>query len=403
VCAGPKFRNRSHHTLLQAFGKREYIVYEDERITYEEAHQRVAALANLFSQRGVGKGDRVAIASRNLPEFILSFWAASILGAVVVPVNAWFPLDALLHCLMTTNCRLAIVDDERAAVLQGSLAALREAGCRTLFVARPSSNMEGYESLTEALASCDMRCPPPDVQINPDVGLLVRFPLLYIDACLGRTMLASSSHLAQLTCLRESCLLNGNSFRIFSTRPLVRLRRYARPGTYTDDSDCTATARALLQQGLELPKPDPTAPQKAILLVRSQTSLRSLITNPPLSQSVPLFHVIGSQSLLTLATSMGGRVSSSHPFPRRFSLIFVTQIVMMRKWDVANAAFLIKKERVTLAGGVPHMVMELVELLEGEDHALEGLTFGGAPASSRLPETVARFVPGVPAGQGYGL
>lgn len=50
------------------------------------------------------------------------------------------------------------------------------------------------------------------------------------------------------------------------------------------------------------------------------------------------------------------------------------------------------------------MVMELVEQLSGSKHKLEGLSFGGGPASVRLPETVEKFLGGnVPAGQGYGL
>lgn len=49
------------------------------------------------------------------------------------------------------------------------------------------------------------------------------------------------------------------------------------------------------------------------------------------------------------------------------------------------------------------MVLELVEKLDGKDHKIEGLSFGGGPASIKLPETVDKLLPGIPAGQGYGL
>lgn len=73
---------------------------------------------------------------------------------------------------------------------------------------------------------------------------------------------------------------------------------------------------------------------------------------------------------------------------------------MMRKWDSDAGARLVVEEKLTLAGGVPHMVLELVEKLKGKDHKLEGLSFGGGPASIKLPETVGKMLPGIPAGQG---
>ena len=52
----------------QQFADRDYIVYQGERVTYAQAHAQVETLAELFRQRGVVKGDRVAIVMRNYPE-----------------------------------------------------------------------------------------------------------------------------------------------------------------------------------------------------------------------------------------------------------------------------------------------------------------------------------------------
>ena len=53
-----------------------FIVYEDERYTYAEVHAQVRALAHLLREtHGVREGDRVAIAMRNYPEWVLSFAA----------------------------------------------------------------------------------------------------------------------------------------------------------------------------------------------------------------------------------------------------------------------------------------------------------------------------------------
>jgi len=58
-----------------AYGDRDYIVYQDERLTYAEAHARVNAIAAWLAAKGVRPGDRVAIAMRNYPEWLLIYWA----------------------------------------------------------------------------------------------------------------------------------------------------------------------------------------------------------------------------------------------------------------------------------------------------------------------------------------
>ena len=60
----------------RAHGDALYIVYEDEHYTYAEIDAQVRALADvLVSKCGVEPGDRVAVAMRNYPEWIVSYWA----------------------------------------------------------------------------------------------------------------------------------------------------------------------------------------------------------------------------------------------------------------------------------------------------------------------------------------
>ena len=44
-------------------------------------------------------GDRVAIAARNLPEWVMAFWGSVVTGAVSVPLNAWWTTDELVYGL----------------------------------------------------------------------------------------------------------------------------------------------------------------------------------------------------------------------------------------------------------------------------------------------------------------
>lgn len=66
-----------------------YLVYNDTRLTYAEVLQLSLTAAAIFrSTYGIKKGDRVAICSRNLPEYLVAFWACHLIGAVSVLVNA---------------------------------------------------------------------------------------------------------------------------------------------------------------------------------------------------------------------------------------------------------------------------------------------------------------------------
>ena len=100
-----------------AYADREYLIYEDERLTYAQAHDRVNALGNWLIAQGVKPGDRVAIAMRNYPEWLLSYWATLSIGATVVGMNAWWTGPEMLYALNDSEPKAIIVDEERLATL----------------------------------------------------------------------------------------------------------------------------------------------------------------------------------------------------------------------------------------------------------------------------------------------
>ncbi|MFO7251834.1 MAG: AMP-binding protein, partial [Actinomycetes bacterium] len=92
-------------------GAKDFIVYEDERLSYEDHYRRAATLARrLAEEYGVAKGDRVAIAMRNLPEWIVSFSAALAAGAIAVPLNAWWTQAELEYGLADSGAKVLIAD-----------------------------------------------------------------------------------------------------------------------------------------------------------------------------------------------------------------------------------------------------------------------------------------------------
>lgn len=143
-----------------AHGDAIHLVYEDERISFEEHFSRVASLAQWLTDKGVSKGDRVAIGMRNYPEWVISFWACQAIGAVVVTLNAWWTGQELVYGLTDSGARVAILDDERYARIEPHLANLPSI---EVLVTRDPSR-PGIQHFEDVIAE---RRSLPDVEVSP--------------------------------------------------------------------------------------------------------------------------------------------------------------------------------------------------------------------------------------------
>jgi len=112
-----------------AHGDKPYVVFEDEVRTYAEIHAQVRSLAHyLRSELGVAGGDRVAVAMRNYPEWIASYWAITSIGAAVVGMNAWWTSSEMKYALEDSRPKVLIVDDERLVRVAPILDEVRSGG-----------------------------------------------------------------------------------------------------------------------------------------------------------------------------------------------------------------------------------------------------------------------------------
>ncbi len=97
------------------FTERPYLIYQDERITYAEAHAQVNAIAAWMAAQGVKPGDRVAIAMRNYPEWMLIYWACVASGVTAVGMNAWWTSEEMAYALNDSTPKILFLDAERLA------------------------------------------------------------------------------------------------------------------------------------------------------------------------------------------------------------------------------------------------------------------------------------------------
>ncbi|MES3008648.1 MAG: class I adenylate-forming enzyme family protein [Pseudomonadota bacterium] len=91
-----------------------FLIYEDERYSFGETYRLARNLATtLINDYGVVKGDRVAICSRNNPEWCIAFMAITMSGAIVVPMNSWWQSNEMQYGLEDSGSKLLFADQER--------------------------------------------------------------------------------------------------------------------------------------------------------------------------------------------------------------------------------------------------------------------------------------------------
>jgi long-chain acyl-CoA synthetase len=157
-------------------GDKEYLLYEDRRISYSEHLRAVASVAKALAEDyGVGRGDRVAILAANCPEWIVAFWAATSLGAIAVGLNGWWARDEILFGLEDCDPRLLIGDRRRLERISGASLAFP---------------VVEIESEFEALWKRDPDASLPDQPIDEDDPAVV----IYTSGTTGRPKGAVHSH-----------------------------------------------------------------------------------------------------------------------------------------------------------------------------------------------------------------
>ena len=128
------------------FPEWEFIVFNDERYTYQDIHKKAAQTANALKNAGVKKGDRVAICMANNPEYIISFMAVTSMGAVCVLLNSWWVPDEITYGLENSGASVLIGDEKRLIGLE-KFTELKK------IVVRPVNDLNDYEDFNEFIGN----------------------------------------------------------------------------------------------------------------------------------------------------------------------------------------------------------------------------------------------------------
>jgi long-chain acyl-CoA synthetase len=249
------------------FADREYLIYQDERMTYAEAHRQVGAIGSWLAARGVTRGDRVAIAMRNYPEWLLVYWACVSMGVAVVGMNAWWVADEVDYAIKDSTPKVIFCDGERLARLTERPAT---AAGIPMVVTRIESLPVGVIPWSEVLAHGGAL---PEAAVDPDD-----------DACIfytsGTTGFPKGAQLTHRGCL-------ANLFSLMFT------------GQATALATMEATGAA----------PDPAAPPPI----------------PIILLTTPLFHVTANNCGAYPVTAGGGKLVMMYRWDPKTALTLIEQ------------------------------------------------------------------------------
>ena len=205
------YKNRLHvlgELIAMADGRAgtDFLVQGDRRLTYGEHNAEVRRLAASLVELGIGHGDRVAILSANNVEWVVLWWAAAAIGAVAVPLNAWWRTDELEFGLRDSGAKLLFCDPKRWDAVRDRVEQLPD--LEHVFV------MEMEEPDGVARPGGELLGDDPGALPTADVHEDDLFAILYTSGTTGRPKGATLTHRQALANLQNIfCLGVANASR----------------------------------------------------------------------------------------------------------------------------------------------------------------------------------------------
>jgi acyl-CoA synthetase (AMP-forming)/AMP-acid ligase II len=307
-------------TFCALNGAVEGVISGPERYTYAELQSLSDRLARALAARGVAKGDRLGIAMRNCPSWVLAYMAGVKTGAIVTLINGWWQVEELAHALSLTEPVLVLADEARAHRIS---ATLTDVEVLTIEIEKPLG-----EAFAGLLAEDHADITLPEISPEDDATIL------FTSGSTGEAKGALSTHRAVTTAV------------------------------YAYATSLMALRAILESEGRPPPNP-----------------LKTLV-------AVPLFHVTGEIPVMLN------------------SFVISRGLVLMPKWDTAEALRLIEKEKITYFVGVPTMSLELMNHPDRGNYDLSTLTDiagGGAPRPVSHVDRLRQAFPNSQPALGYGL
>ena len=323
----------------RAHGDKVFLVLDEDKVTFDAFARAALRLAAQLVADGVQKGDRVAIVMRNLPEWPVAFFAATIIGAIVTPLNAWWTGGELEYGLADSGTKVLICDNERLARIAPHLPELP--ALERIYVTRSTEepmgdprevqleSIIGHPNEWAQIADRDL----PHVELDPEDDATI----FYTSGTTGKPKGALGSHRNIVSNIMASGF---------------------------------AAARAYLRRGEMPPAPDPDAAQKATLL------------------SVPFFHATGCHAILSPSLFAGAKLVLMRKWDVMEAMALIERERITGCGGVPTIAW---------------QIIEHPERGRFDLSSLETVSYGGAPSAPELVRQIKKVFGKAMPGNGWGM
>ncbi len=323
----------------QTYPEREFMVYEGDRASYATYGKATLALAHELLAQGVKKGDRVALIMRNLPEFPVAFYATMLIGAIIVPLNAWWTGAELEYGLADSGAKIALVDSERLERIAEHLDQLSD--LKRVYVTRHNDDLahprvQRLEDVIGLVNDWD-KLPDlalPDVTVDPEDDATI----FYTSGTTGKPKGALGTH-------------RNSATNVLTT--------------------AFSTTRMYVMAGEPTPDPDPhNNDQRSFLLV------------------VPLFHVTGCCATLNPSMAVGGKIVLMRKWDPEQAMQLIERERINATGGVPTIAWQL----------IEHPARDKYDL-----SSLDSVAYGGAPSAPELVRQIGGTFKGSNPGNGWGM
>jgi long-chain acyl-CoA synthetase len=320
--------------------QREFLIYQDERVTFAAHYKAVAHLAaKLRNEYGVRKGDRVAVVMRNYPQWPVGFFAALVIGAIATPLNSWWTGEELEYGLSDSGAKVAIVDPEKLERIREHLPKLKQ--LQTIIVARGGEDEAdpSIVSLEKLIGTARSWAKLPDIAM-PEADIVPEddATIMYTSGTTGKPKGALATHRGII-----SNVFNGMACQ----------------------------ARHFVRQGLPVPPRDPKVDPPRVPLL-----------------AIPFFHATGAFSNLVPAIMNADKIVTMYKWDPAEAL----EIIQREKITTIGGV-----------PAIAWQVLEHPDRDRYDLSSIQFVAYGGAPSAPELVATIKRKFPSGLASNGWGM
>jgi len=173
------------HTFCALNADNEALVAGDERLTFADLDRISERMAHALVARGIVKGDRVGIAMRNCPSWVVAHMAVLKAGGVATLLNGWWEAHEMEHAIQLTDPRLIVADAPRAKRIAER--------CSGRDIVSIAVELPVDQALAPLLVDADEKSALPDIGADDDATIL------FTSGSTGEAKGALSTHRAVTT------------------------------------------------------------------------------------------------------------------------------------------------------------------------------------------------------------